>query len=235
MLSGDDLAIVLFFLSLAFAFGLESMKAETVARRVIFGAISAACLFTGVFWLQIQKIWPPFTAATVSIGTNPLAWFIILMFILAVFAFHHPKNRNAPPRETAVHVPPTASAPVAALSPVSVPAPQKTFINISPAYLMDLYKGRTSIQGDALAAAYIGKWLVVTGTVRDIYGSVDARVALVYDKDDRFISVTFTKEASEKVSQIEQGATITVRGEITNIDLPRLKLQNCDLDKIGTG
>jgi hypothetical protein len=102
MLSGDDLAIVLFFLSLAFGFGLESMKAETVARRVVFGAISAACLFTGVFWLQIQKIWPPFTEATVSVGTNPLAWFIVLMFILAVFAFHRPKNQNAPRRETAV-------------------------------------------------------------------------------------------------------------------------------------
>jgi hypothetical protein len=113
--------------------------------------------------------------------------------------------------------------------------PQKVFIDISPAYLMDLYKGRTSIQGDALAAAYIGKWLIVAGTVRDIYGPVDARVAQVYDKDDRFISFTFTKEASEKVSHIEQGTMITVRGEITEIDRPRLKLKNCDLDKISTG
>jgi hypothetical protein len=95
MLSGDDLAILLFFLSLAFGLGLEAMKAETVTRRVAFAALSTACLLTGVFWLQIKKIWPPFTEVAISVGTNPLAWFVVLMFILGVFAFHRPRNPSA--------------------------------------------------------------------------------------------------------------------------------------------
>jgi hypothetical protein len=66
-------------------------------------------------------------------------------------------------------------------------------------------------QADALAAAYIGKWIVVTGKVRDIYGSVDALVAQICDKDERFISAGFSKEASEKISQIAHGTTITIR------------------------
>jgi tRNA_anti-like len=228
MLSGDDLAIVLFFLSLAFGFGLESMKAETVARRVVFGAISAACLFTGVFWLQIQKIWPPFTAATVSIGTNPLAWFIVLMFILAVFAFHQPKNRNTPQREAVVQAPP-ATATVAVISPPL----QRIFIDVSPGYLIDLFKNRTSIQGDALAAAYLGKWIVVTGKVRDIYEAGEALMAQVYDNDERFISARFSKENSEKVSQLAHGTTIKVRGEIYEIDGGRVRLRQCEIDQVG--
>jgi exosome complex RNA-binding protein Csl4 len=79
----------------------------------------------------------------------------------------------------------------------------------------------------------MGKWLVVTGKVRDIYGSADALVAQIFDKDEKFISVNFTKEASEKVAQIAHGTMITVRGEITSIDIIRLKLLNCELDKIG--
>ena len=93
-MSGDDLAIFLFFLSLAFGFGLEAVRAETVARRVTFAALSGICLLAGIFWLQIKTVWPAFTVAVTSIATNPLAWFIVAMFILAVFAFHSPKKRN---------------------------------------------------------------------------------------------------------------------------------------------
>jgi hypothetical protein len=228
MLSGDDLAILLFFLSLVFGFGLEAMKAETAARRVAFGIIATACLLTGVFWLQIKQIWPPFTEATISVGTNPLAWFVVSMFILGVFAFHRPRNRASEGRgnETEKHMEPSAESRTA---PVPAPQPQKIFIDVSPAYLMDLYKNRTSIQGDALAAAYMGKWIAVMGKVRDIYSVSDALYAQIYDKDDSFVSAGFSKETSEKVAHITHGTTVTVRGKITAIDTMRVKLQDCDL------
>jgi hypothetical protein len=232
MLSGDDLTIVLFLVGTAISIALTAMSAAGWRHPALIGglfSLAGVCLVIGVAWPALKTISPPATAMVNQVATNPVAWFIVLMLAVAA-PLVRPKRNNPASRTPAV----VAATPVSEAT--SVPhQPQRVFIDVSPAYLMDLYKNRTSIQGDALAAAYIGKWLVVTGRVRDIYGSVDARVALVYDKDDRFISVTFTKEASEKVSQIEQGATITVRGEITNIDLPRLKLQNCDLDKIGTG
>jgi hypothetical protein len=185
------------------------------------------------FWLQIQKIWPPFTEAATSVGTNPLAWFIVLMFILAVVAFHRPKmirdageRRGDEPSENQMG--PSTN------SQATVPKSQKIFIDVAAAYLMGLYKNRTSIQGDALAAAYIGKWVVVTGKVRDIYVSGDSLTAQIYDADDSFISAGFSKEASEN-SHIAHGTTITIRGEIAAFDTMRLKLQKCDLDPIGGG
>jgi hypothetical protein len=165
VLAGDDLAIVLFFGSLVFGFGLETMKAETTARKSIFGALTAVCLLTAVFWLQIKKIWQPFTDVTASVSTNPVAWFVVLMFILAVLAFHPPKSRNQtaalrskPELEPAPTIPPARPD-----SAVPVQPSRKIFLDASPAFLTGLYENRTSFQADALAAAYKGKWISVTG------------------------------------------------------------------------
>jgi hypothetical protein len=69
MPEGDDLAISLFFLSLAIpAFGLEAMKAETIPRRITFAILAIACLLAALFWLQLKLIWPPFAATMASIS-----------------------------------------------------------------------------------------------------------------------------------------------------------------------
>jgi hypothetical protein len=97
MPEGDDLAISLFFLSLAIpAFGLEAMKAETIPRRITLAILAIACLLAALFWLQLKLIWPPFAATMASISTNPVAWFCLVMFILGVLAFHQPRNRKTP-------------------------------------------------------------------------------------------------------------------------------------------
>jgi len=98
MPEGDDLAISLFLLSLAGpTFGLEAMKAETIERRITFGFLAIIFLIAALFWFQIKKIWPPFTASMASIATNPLAWFVVMMFIFGIFAFHHPRLQTFPP------------------------------------------------------------------------------------------------------------------------------------------
>jgi len=95
MPEGDDLAVSLFFLSLALpAFGLEAVKAETIPRRVMFAILAVACLLTALLWIQIKQIWPPFAVTITSLSTNPVAWFAVLMFILGVFAFHRPRKAS---------------------------------------------------------------------------------------------------------------------------------------------
>ena len=169
-----------------------------------------------------KTISPPTTAMVNQVATNPVAWFIVLM--LAVVAPLLRPTRSV--RDT--HA--IAATPVS--EPVPEPPPPKVFIDITPGYLIDLYKDRTSIQGDVLAAAYMGKWIVVTGKVRDIYVTGDALTAQVYDNDEQFIVARFSKEGSEKLSKIARGATVKVRGEIFEIDIMRLRLRECDLDQI---
>jgi hypothetical protein len=232
-MSGDDLAIFLFFMSLAFGFGFEAVKAETTARRVTFGALSGVCLLAGIFWLQIKTVWPSFTGAVTSVATNPLAWFIVAMFILSVFAFHSPKKRNI--GELRLPPPPAVVAP--SVVSASSPTVQKVFIDVSPSYLTGLYAKRTSMQGDALAAAYIGKWITVTGQVQDISdfspmtGSGPLYVQF-RDSEEQSISALFpikSAESAEKISRIPHGGAITVRGKIEIIDFMRVKLVECEL------
>lgn len=60
-MSGDDLAIFLFWFTLSAALGLEAVKAETTIRRATFGLFAILLFFTGVFWLQLKVLWPQMT------------------------------------------------------------------------------------------------------------------------------------------------------------------------------
>jgi tRNA_anti-like len=216
--AGDDLAIVLFFISLGFGFGLETMKAETIVRKIAFAFMTTACLSSGVFWLQIKKVWPPFTEAATSVGTNPVAWFVVLMFILAVFAFHRPRNRNKD-EISSFGVPPDPAFPA-----------QKIFVDVSPEYLIDLYKDRTSVQGDALAAAYLSKWVSVKGKVSDIsdmYGG--GLLVIVVSGNEKIVAASFLAKEKSKISHIAHGATISVQGELAGINSYSIKLANCEM------
>jgi hypothetical protein len=92
---GDDLSILLFWITLAVTFGYEAVKAETILRRVILGALAGVFLLSGLFWLQIKKIWPPLTESMASIATSPQSWFVLFIFISAILVFGRPKR---PPR-----------------------------------------------------------------------------------------------------------------------------------------
>jgi hypothetical protein len=227
MLSGDDLTIFLFFVGTAISIAGTAMSAAGWRHPVLIGALfglSGICLIIGVAWPALKTVSPAVTAIVDQVATNPVAWFAILMLGMTA-SLLFPK-RNSIAAESRAEVP--------ALSPVSVTAPQKIFIDVSPAYLIDLYKDRTSIQGDALAAAYMGKWIVITGKVRDIYEAGDGLNAQIFDKDEKFISAIFSKEASKKISHIAHGTMITISGEVDAIDLMRVKLRHCNLDKVGT-
>ena len=228
MPSGDDLTIVLFFLTLAFGFGLEAMKAETSGRRITFMALTIVSVLAALFWLKIKTIWPPFTETTITVGTNPLAWFVVLMFILAVFAFHRPKNRNE-----GVSRPATSSFLPAQQLANAVHALGRIYVDVGPAYLIDLYRGRTSIQGDALAAAYIGKWMSITAKVSDISDYLGGVMVIMANDDDdgviRVISARFPAKEKEKISHTARGATITVHGKICRINSYSVDLENCDV------
>ena len=226
MPAGDDLTIVLFFGSLVFGFGLETMKAETPPRKTVFAVMTAVCLLAAVFWLQIKTIWPPFTDATVSVGTNPVAWFVVLMFILAVFAFHPTKSRvrpvALPPKPELLPAPIVTHAPAALAQPL-----RKILIDVGPAFLTALYENRTSFQADALAEAYKGKWISVTGTVRDVAELYGGDITVFLNVDGKMVGAEFLEEDKERVLQLVHGAPISLQGEIQQVSGLIVKLKSC--------
>jgi hypothetical protein len=89
-MQGDDLSIFLFWATLAVTFGYEAVKGETIIRRAALGTLAGAFLLSGVFWLQIKKIWPPLTESVAAVATSPQSWFVLFIFISAILIFRRP-------------------------------------------------------------------------------------------------------------------------------------------------
>jgi hypothetical protein len=92
MLSGDNLAVFLFWIALSVPFGIEAVKAEERTYQFSFAALAAVTFLLGLFWVPISKLWPPLTEAVASVATSPQSWFLIFMFAVAVFAFGGGRN-----------------------------------------------------------------------------------------------------------------------------------------------
>lgn len=86
-MAGDDLSIFLFWVGLAIAFGLEAMKADARSHRIGFGGFASFFLLLGLFWTPIKSTWPPLEKWVAAVATDPASWFMLFMFVAAVFAF----------------------------------------------------------------------------------------------------------------------------------------------------
>ena len=174
-------------------------------------------MVNAIFWLQIRKVWPPFTEAIASIATSPVAWFVVAMFILAVIAFHPRPSRH-----------PTTAAP-SGRKPKTEALADRIVVDVTPQYLIDFYTDRTSVQADALATMYIGKWLTVTGKVANIFKVFDEsyRVALSCEPTNKLVTLNFGKNS--QVIHIPLGTTITARGKIEQIGRLGVDLTECEM------
>ena len=91
-MQGDNLAILLFWLSLAIGAGYEAVSA-TGARRIFFAALAAIFLLTGVFWQSLKGVWPQFSNWVTAVATSPETWFVLFMFGVAIVIFGMPRRK----------------------------------------------------------------------------------------------------------------------------------------------
>jgi hypothetical protein len=208
-MSGDDLTIILFLVGTGLTLASDAMTAagwkHPLFIRGLFGLAVIFVLMAATWSLGLKNISPAATAVVSQVATNPVSWFVVIMLGLAA-ALLAPKRGGRTPNPVEQRKPIT---PVATQAPPPVPVqtpapmPKKIFVEVSPSYLMDLYKDRTSVQGDALFAAYIGKWMTVSGNVRDV-SLIDSDLCLLqFITDDRIVSAQFREEI-EKVSHIAE-------------------------------
>jgi hypothetical protein len=158
-------------------------------------------------------------------GFAPAVLVVVATTILLLREFVFSNNKLPQQATSKPSAPATATA--------TVTKPKKVFVNVSPSYLIGLYENRTTIQGDDLAAAYIGKWMIVTGRVQDIRLKEDGTChALIQDSDGAWIGADFTEKSSDTISHIAHNSIIKVRGEISLVN-PWVILRKCELDETG--
>ena len=190
--------------------------------------LAAFCLIFGAGWPAFKEISPPALSAPIhQVATSPVAWFAILILGMTA-AVLFPKRRV---RASVATAPLASSAQetVVPAAPIPTQPSRKIFIDASPAFLIGLYENRTSLQADALAAAYKGKWISINGTVADIAEvSVDHLIAVVH-VEGKIVVVNFLKEEEEKILHLAHGAPIGLQGKIYEINDYMIKLSDCNL------
>jgi hypothetical protein len=90
-------------------------------------------------------------------------------------------------------------------------------VDITAEYLTDIYRGRTTIQADALAAMYLGKWIIVTGNVANVWKSTrDYRMIIRADGDyEKLVTLDFGE--NEHIAYFARDSEITAHGKIERV------------------
>jgi hypothetical protein len=232
--AGDDLTISLFLVGLGATFGLEAMKAETFPRRGLFGVLAGIFLLIGFAWLQVKPLWPPLTTAISTIATNPVSWFVVAMFALAIVAFQPRRPRGGPtPMPEALLLPRIAAVPP---KPEPTPEPIKEepreFVNTTPEYLLGIRRQEnlTRIQTDKLLSPYFGKWLKVTGTVTQIYDRITwVRIGEAVPGKTLSVILIVKDTWKPRFHMLEMNNIITAIGKIGEISYSEVQLEECEL------
>ena len=197
------------------------MKAETTIRRISFGAISLGFLLTGVFWLQIKPLWPALTQQVNIVAMSPVSWFVVIMFFLAVLAFHKPRvnSDRTSIEKISEGVPPKAV--------IQKPS-ERIYTQITAPNLLKLFEGRTSIQANILVENHLNKWMNVTGLVKEVQRF--AKCTSVYLKEgDAFVAAEFEGEWADRVIHLTQESQISIMGRLEGATMGVVRLAQCEI------
>jgi len=96
--TGDALTIATFLIGLAVTAGVAALSLIERKRKFITnGLFILAVLFggLGLGWPWLQEISPKATELATRIGSNPVAWFVIIMFLAALLLFGRAGNKPA--------------------------------------------------------------------------------------------------------------------------------------------
>ncbi len=190
-------------------------------------------------------------AALIAVVFNPMKFDAVqrvtlgVAFIaLAAFAAHTlsktraaEKTPGPPPREAAaVH----AAAPEP--PPKAAEKQGRVFVgeSITPEYLIGIFREHTAIQGATLTAAYLGKWMKVSGSLGNVISTTPDRAQLTFERAEVPLTertwfhytgfyMMFSRPWIDHLAIAKRGDKLTVIGQIERIDSVSVQLKNCEL------
>ena len=116
--------------------------------------------------------------------------------------------------------------------PPTTSHPERVFLpgDVDPKYLTSLYRENTSLQADAIARNYIGKWMKLSVAVEDIERGYDGSFRIFsYQGSHIAVGMVFTADWGDRVSVLRRGSQITVVGILHEVDSRVIHLRNCEL------
>lgn len=189
-------------------------------------ALAASLFLIATFWKTIKDFNPQLSSGVSMTAESSTAWFALLVVgfgVVFVLDFGARVGWFTSDR-----------APHSQLKPRQ--AEERIFIDIDFKELVGLYKGRTSLQGDALAAAYIGKWIQATADVHDISESQHQKGIVKVTAFDTslgamagLVMLNFTGEHGQQAKRLVKGKRMTAIGKVDTIASGYVTLDRCEL------
>jgi hypothetical protein len=172
---------------------------------------------------------------------------IVILVLAAFAAYALNKTRTA---EKTANTPPNEAAAVHPKAPESTrnqdEKQDRVFVgeNITPKYLIGIFREHTDIQGAALTSAYLGKWMKVSGSLGNVISTSPYRAQLTFERaevpltertwfDYTDFFMMFRKPWIDRLAIARRGDRLTVIGQIERIDGVSVQLDSCEL--VGSG
>jgi hypothetical protein len=153
-----------------------------------------------------------------------------------------PAPPSSPPIVKAPAIEAPISSPLAAVpEPIPKPkneapaTPSKETIDVTPEVLVGLFDGNTALRAQTLVAEKIGKWIIVSGPLGEIfpgtvYGSSRSPTLLTLSSPTKFyLYMWFSGEWVDRLALLSKNQHISVLGQIKNVERQKVELENCEL------
>ena len=110
----------------------------------------------------------------------------------------------------------------------------RIMLDVTPKYLVSLYSEHVTLQANALAKAYLGKWLKISAEFDDVRKVMDGRLMVSFGKPFLILSgvsvyAFFSKQWDDHLRTIRRGKKITVLGRVSSIDRSTVHLDDCEI------
>jgi hypothetical protein len=114
----------------------------------------------------------------------------------------------------------------------------RTFVppELTPQRLFSFYRQNTAIQGAERIKSHVGQWMRVTGTIGEIlpfngyFSQVTFKRSFLSNFGDPVIFMYFCDaQIIDRLKILERGDKITVVGQLKDVDLLSVHLENCEL------
>ena len=105
------------------------------------------------------------------------------------------------------------------------------FTTVTPAYLTSFYKDKMTLQADELFADYAGKWMKLSGNLRDVRTLDSSEMFVQLDHpSSEYWMMFFDASWRDRLSIIPKGDLILVECRIEKADSMGVMFQHCRLN-----